>query len=45
MAKKQTTIEKPFLYVPPKPIYFFKIGEKYYRRLQPVPYVYKIPKL
>jgi hypothetical protein len=37
MAKKKVVQDIVHNYVPPK-WWFFNIGEKYYRRLQPIPY-------
>jgi len=39
---KSTTAPTTF-YQQPKPKYFFKIGKEFYRRLQPVPWVYEKP--
>ena len=42
MAKKKIVKQEPTeKYVPRKTDYYFYIGEKYYRRLQPTPYAHK----
>ena len=41
-AKKGIKETKP-TYTPPKQIVYFFVGEKYYKRLQPIPYLYNIP--
>ena len=42
MAKKKIVKQEPTeKYVPRKTDYYFYIGEKYYRRLQPIPYAHK----
>jgi len=40
MARKLTPkkVEQKETYVPPPERWYFYIGEKYYRRLQPIPY-------
>lgn len=43
MAKKKIPINTEPKYVPPIDNQFwFYVGEKYYRRLQPIPYAYKL---
>jgi len=40
--KKEIVIQ----YIPPQDLYiYFYVGEKYYKRLQPIPYKYKAPDL
>jgi hypothetical protein len=45
MAKKSHPKEEPLLtpYVPQKRKWFFKVGERFYKRMMPVPYVYSLP--
>jgi hypothetical protein len=41
MAKKLTKKTKEILppaYIPPPECWYFYVGQKYYRRLQPIPY-------
>jgi hypothetical protein len=39
MAKKKVVKpEERFIYVPPPEQWYFYLGEKYYKRLQPIPY-------
>jgi len=37
MAKKKKA-EELFIYIPPPQKWYFYVGEKYYRKLQPIPY-------
>lgn len=37
MAKKKK-VEEKFIYVPPPERWYFYVGDKYYRRLQPIPF-------
>lgn len=41
MAKAQKLAKE--YYVPQKVDFYFYVGEKYYRRLQPIPYAHKNP--
>jgi hypothetical protein len=43
MAKAKKVIDVSPMYIPPKSEFYFYVGEKYYRRLQPVPYKYSNP--
>jgi hypothetical protein len=38
MAKKQKPKENTPPYIPPPECWYFYVGQKYYRRLQPIPY-------
>ena len=40
LLKKTDDVPK---YIPPKPYFFFMVGDKYYYRLSPIPYAYKKP--
>lgn len=42
MSKKIVKTTEVKTYTAPKPKYFIFVGNKYYRRLQPTPYLYKI---
>jgi hypothetical protein len=41
MAKSKQRVIEP-IHIPPPQIINFFIGDKYYRRIQPIPYQYKI---
>lgn len=42
MAKAKKVLVMPYS-PPPDPYIYFYVGEKYYRRLQPIPYNYNHP--
>jgi hypothetical protein len=43
MAKAKKVVIEDIYQKPPDNKYWFYVGDKYYRRLQPIPYSYKHP--
>ena len=40
---QQTEVEKSQIHTNPKDEFYFYVGDKYYRRMQPTPYKYIFP--